>query len=399
MLYDVVVVGGGPAGSWVASRLAAQGHRVVVLERKRRVGGPVCCTGIVGQECVETFAIEDRVILRRVKSVRLFSPSGDRLSLWREEPQACVLDRAAFDVAMAERARGAGADYVLDCLVEGVAIGRDRATVTASLRGKGTGFEARAVVIASGFSPGLGERLGLGRPGDFTVGAQAEVKASGLDEVEVYFSREIAHGFFAWLVPTTPGMARVGLMSRQKPGACLREWLSRLASQGKIASAGAEISYRGIPLQPPPRTYRERLLAVGDAAGQVKPISGGGIFYGLLGADIAARTLHQALADGDLSAQRLARYERGWRRRLGRELRIGYWARQLFERLSDRQIDRIFEVVKAGGIDEALLKAEELSFDWHSRTILKLLRYRMVTGAINMIKLPLRMGGIDRQPR
>ncbi len=393
MLYDVIVAGGGPAGSHIACKLAERGHKVIVLERKRQVGDSVCCTGIVGQECVDAFAIEGRVILRQVNSAGLFSPSGRRLSLRREKPQACILDRAAFNAVMAGRAQRAGADYELDCLVKDVAIEEGEAKVAASCRGRGANFAARAVVIAGGFGSGLCGRLGLGRFGDFAIGAQAEVRAEGVDEVEVYFG-DMAPGFFAWLVPTTPPMALAGLMARKKPGLYLREWLSRLAAQGKIASAEAEISYGGIPLKPLPRTFGERLLVVGDAAGQVKPVSGGGIYYGLLGADIAAGTLHQALADGDLSAKRLARYERGWRKKLGRELKTGYWARQLFESLSDRQIDRIFEVVRAGGIDEALLKAGDLSFDWHSQTVLRLLRYRVVCRAVNMVKFPLGWAGL-----
>ncbi len=387
-MHDAIVVGGGPIGSYTAYKLAEKGHKVMVLERKRRVGESVCCTGIIGQECVNAFNIADKVILRQVNSASLFSPSGNRLGLWREEPQACILDRTAFDMNMAERAQGAGADYVLHCLVKDIAIERDRVSVKVSYQGKELEFQSRAAVIASGFGSRLCERLGLGRFGDFTIGAQAEVETPGVHEVEVYFSRDMAPGFFAWLVPTTPPMARVGLMSRTEPGLYLRKWLSHLAAQGKIASAEAELSYGGIPLKPRPRTCGERLLVVGDAAGQVKPTSGGGIYYGLLGADIAARTLHQALGDGDLSAKRLARYERGWRKKLGRELKIGYWARKLSERLSDRQIDRIFEIVKANGIDQALLKAEDLSFDWHSKTILRLLRYQMVSKAIDIIKLP-----------
>jgi digeranylgeranylglycerophospholipid reductase len=389
-LYDAIVVGGGPIGSYMAYKLADKGYRVMVLERKRRLGEVVCCTGIISRECANNFAIEDKVILRQVNSARLFSPSGNCLSLWRETPQACILDRAAFDIAMAERAQGAGAEYVLDCLVKDIARERDRVRVKASCQGKGAYFEARAVVIASGFGSGLCKRLGLGKFGDFTVGAQAEVATSGVDEVEVYFSRDMAPGFFAWLVPTMPPMARVGLMSRKEPGLYLKKWLSHLAAQGKIASAEAELSYGGIPLKPLPRTYGERLLVIGDAAGQVKPTSGGGIYYGLLSADIAATTLIQALADDDLSAKRLAQYQRGWRRRLGRELQTGYWARKLFERLSDRQIDRIFEIVKANSIDQALLKAEDLSFDWHSKTILGLIRYQVVAKAIDVVKLPFR---------
>lgn len=162
--------------------------------------------------------------------------------------------------------------------------------------------------------------------------------------------------------------------------------------QGQIASTEAKISYGGIPLKPLNRTYTERLIVVGDAAGQVKPTSGGGIYYGLLCAEIAAGTLHEALESGDLSANSLARYERRWKQKLGRELKTGYWARKLFEHLSDRQIDRIFDTVKANGIDKALLEAKNLSFDWHGKAILKLIGYKVVSEAIDLVKLPFRAG-------
>ncbi|HJX12048.1 MAG TPA: NAD(P)/FAD-dependent oxidoreductase [Dehalococcoidales bacterium] len=390
-MHDVVVVGGGPVGSYTAGRLAAGGHRVLVLERKRRVGDPVCCTGIVGQECVSTFAIGEKVITRQVNSASLFSPSGKRLHLRREEPQAFILDRPAFDISLAERAQQAGAEDRFDSPVTAVTMEKDRAVVAVSPRGKESQIPARAVVVAAGFAPWLLKRLGLGPFPDHAVGAQVEVAAPDITEVEVHFG-DVAPGFFAWLVPAAPPMARVGLLSREKPGRYLKEWLKTLAAAGIIASADAPISHGAVPLRPLPRTSGERLLAVGDAAGQVKPTSGGGIYYGLLAADMAAATLHRALEDNDLSARRLAGYERAWRKKLGRELRVGYWARQLYERLNNRQIDRLFEIVMAGGIDEALLKAPDLSFDWHSRTILRLLKYRLVSRALDVVKLPFRAG-------
>ena len=389
----MIVVGGGPIGSYAACKLAGVGHKVAVLEKKKRVGELVCCTGIIGQECVNSFAIEGEVILRQANSARLFSPSGNLLRLWREEPQACILDRVAFDVAMARQAQANGVEYVLGSPVRDIEFKHDRVRVEASHHGDGLNFEARAVIVASGFGSGLSEKLGLGGVGDFAVGAQAEVATAGIDEVEVYFGREFAPGFFAWLVPTSPGMARVGLLVRSNPGLYLRKFLASLLAQGKIVSSEVELSYGGVPLKPLARTCGERLMVIGDAAGQVKPTSGGGIYYGLLCADIAADTLRQALEDDDLSARRLARYERRWRRRLGRELRVGYWARRLFERLSDRQIDRLFNVVKRSGIDEALLQAEDLSFDWHSQTILRLLRHQVVSKAIGVMKIPFRAGG------
>ncbi|MFC1974667.1 NAD(P)/FAD-dependent oxidoreductase [Chloroflexota bacterium] len=388
----MVVIGGGPVGSYTAYKLAEMGHRVVVVERKKKLGEQICCTGIIGWECVSSFSIDDNVILRRVNSARLFPPSGRSLSLWRQETQACIIDRAAFDVAMASRAQGRGVEYVLNYPVRGIEVGNDRVRIEATRQGEVLNFEARAVVIATGFGSRLVEELGLGKVSDFVMGAQAEVETEGVDEVEIYFGHEIAPAFFAWVVPTLPHRALVGLLSRRRPGSYLRRLMSSLQAQGKILSAEAKLSYGGIPLKPLTRTYGDRLVVVGDAAGQVKPTSGGGIYYGLLCADIAANNLHLALENNDLSAKRLANYERQWRKRLGWELRIGYWARKFYERLNDRQVNSIFDIIISNNIDKSLLKADDLSFDWHSKLVLRLITRLVLSKVIRTVKVPFHPG-------
>ncbi len=391
-MYDVVVAGGGPVGSYVAYKLAGLGYKVVVLERKQRLGEQVCCTGIISQECISSFAVDDNVILRQLNSARLFSPSRLVIRLWREKTQACVVDRAAFDVAMANRAEAKGAEYLLNSRVRDIKVKDDCVSLEADCRGGRLALEARAVVIATGFGSRLAENLGLGKVGDFVVGAQAEVETIGVDEVEVYFDQEIAPGFFAWLVPTSPNRALVGLLSRHNPKLYLRKLVSSLLAQGKIASAEVKPSYKGIPLKPLPKTYGKRLIVVGDAAGQVKPTTGGGIYYGLLCADIAANTLYAALKTNVLSAKNLSNYQREWKKKLGQELKVDYWARKSYHYLSNYQIDRIFEVIKSSGIDEVLLKAEDLSSDWHSKAILRLLRHRAMSKAMKVMKIPFQLG-------
>ena len=389
-MYDVAVIGGGPAGSYVAYKLAGMGYKVLLLEQKERLGEQVCCTGIIGKECVSAFAIDDDVILRQANSARLFSPSGKLLRLWRQENQVCIIDRAAFDVAIASRAQDKGAEYVLNSPVRNIEVGDDRVRVEAARQGKRLTFEARAAVIATGFGSRLVEGLGLGKISHFVMGAQAEVETMGIDEVEVYFGHKITSGFFAWLVPILPHRALVGLLSRDSPGLYLKKLMSSLLTQGKIVSAEAELSYGGIPLKPLARTYDDRLLVVGGAAGQVKPTTGGGIYYGLLCADIAANNLHRALETNALSARSLANYEREWKRKLGRELKMDYWARRFYERLSDRQIDRIFDIIKSNDIDDALLKADDLSFDWHGEAMLRLLGHRAISKAVKVMMIPFR---------
>lgn len=368
-MYDVVVIGGGPIGSYTAGKLAETGHDVAILERGPQAGTGVCCTGLVSQECVSAFAIDDSVILKKANSARLFSPSGNLLYVQREETQACILDRAAFDLMMANRAIKKGAKYLPDRLASHLENKENRVEIEVFHHGEKTSIEARVAVIATGFGSKLTGRLGMGMAGDFVVGAQAEVATTGVSEVEVYLGKRIAPGFFGWLVPTSTLTARVGLLSRENPRGYLKQLMTSLREQGKLSTTEARINSGRIPLQPMSRTYGERVIVVGDAAGQVKPTSGGGIYFGLLCADIAAATLHRALQSDDLSSGNLAGYERRWRRRLGRELKTGYRARKLFERLSDRQIDRLFDIIKAHGIDKALLESDDISFDWHGRAI------------------------------
>ena len=290
-IYDVIVVGGGPVGSYTAAELAGKGNRVAVLEQREKLGLPVCCTGIISQQCVNEFSIDEKLILRRLNSASVSSPGGKMIRPQRPQTQACVIDRATFDAAIAERAQAAGVEYLLGCTVKDIVIGKDRVLVEAVRQTGKQEIAARAVVVASGFSPRLVERLGLGKIKDFALGAQAEVEAPG---------------FFAWLVPGEDGMARVGLISRSQPKQHLRRLIAALTARGKIGKTEAALNSRQMPLGLLPRTYGRRLLVVGDAAGQVKPTTGGGIYYGLLCAGLAAGVLSAALEEDDLAAARLA---------------------------------------------------------------------------------------------
>ncbi|MBM2825854.1 MAG: NAD(P)/FAD-dependent oxidoreductase [Dehalococcoidales bacterium] len=395
-MHDVIIIGGGPAGSRVAYQLAGKGDGVVVLEQKARLDEAVCCTGIISRECVDAFGIDQSVIFRWANSARVCAPSGKVLSLERPERQACMVNRSAFNLALAQQAQAQGAEYILNRRVTAIKVGSDGVTVEAAGGEGGTNvLEARVVVIASGFGSNLVKGLGLGKASDFVMGAQAEVATTGIDEVEVYLGQEIAPGFFAWLVPTSPGKALVGLLSRHSPGLYLQKLLAGLLAEGKIASAEVEVSYGGIPLNPLAKTYSDRVMVVGTAAGQVKPTTGGGIYYGLLCADMAASNLHRALQSDVLTARNLADYQKEWKKKLGQELKIGYLARRFYERLSDTQIEGIFDIVKSDGIADTLLKAEDLSFDWHGQVVLRLVGHRALSMAMAAMKLQPSLRGKD----
>jgi len=372
--YDVIVVGAGPAGSYAAYELAARGHGVVVFEEKSAPGLDVCCTGIISTECFDSVGVSPDVILASSNSARFFSPSGRCLRLQTEETLAHVVDRSSFDAAVAGKAQAEGAQYFLSSPVTGITPGKDRMQAEVQCSGATKRFDARAVILANGCRPRLSRMLGLGRIRRFFVGAQAEIETSDIDEVEVHFGREIAPGSFAWLVPVSENRAYAGLLTTSYARQHLGRFIENLVRENRAEQQDFEIRQKAIPLGTPTSTYGDRLLAVGDAAGQVKPTTGGGIYFGHLGARIAAEVLDEALRDDDLSARRLARYEQRWKVMMGRELARGYMARWVYARLSDRQVERIFTIMDSTGAAEALLRSSEFSFDWHGRLALAGLR-------------------------
>lgn len=384
-MIDIVVVGGGPAGCHVAGMLAASGYVVKVLEKQPGPGVAHCCTGIVGRECYERVPGAAASVLRPAQSASFFSPSGKEIRLEKTRVQAYVLDRARFDRAMVAHATERGAEFLYGCHVQDARAVDGHMEVDALHDGQRLVTRSKCLVLASGFSPALTARLGLGRVGDFAVGAQVEVEARGVEEVQIYLSRHVAPGFFAWVTPTTADRVLVGLITRRRPGEYLARFLRRLRQEGKISGEAGPVRYGRIPLKPLRRSYGHRLVAVGDAAGQVKPTTGGGIYYGVLCGDIAADVLCRGLRSGDLSARSLSEYESRWRRKLARELRMGYLSRLLFERLGDEDIDALFDVVRTWSLDREVLDLQGFSFDWHGDILRHALRHRAVRRVVRSL--------------
>jgi digeranylgeranylglycerophospholipid reductase len=373
-VLDAVVIGGGPIGSRTAFRLAGLGYKVAVLEKKAGAGEKACCTGIVSRECVSAYGIDPAVIFRQVNSAKIWGASGELIRLYRPETQAAIINRPAFDRWLADKSQSQGADYHFQSGVESLSFEKNKVIAEVAGPGRRYHVEAQTAVLANGFNSLLVKKLGLKNPEYRVGGAQVEVEMKDLAEVEIFFNQRLAPGFFAWLVPTAWGKGLAGLLTNHSPGGHLREWITRLQEEGRITGKIATIRYGGIPLKPLPRTFGDRFLVVGDAAGQVKPTTGGGLYFGLLCADIAAETLHTAFQEADFSLRKMSLYERNWRQKIGPELRREYLARRLYEHLSNRQIEGLFSRLKSSGVVESLLREEQLSFDWHGGLMMKVLK-------------------------
>ena len=372
-MRDVVVIGAGPAGSMTATRLAEQGHDVLLLEEHAAIGTPVHCTGLVGLEAFDEFDLPRDLILSQAGAARFWGAAGQSVTIRSERIQAVVIDRAALDMRLAKRAIGAGVELRSACRAESVNVGPAAVRVTA------TGLEhavtARACVMACGANYRFHRPLGLGLPDVFLQSAQLETTFPETFDVEVRFGREVAPSGFAWLVPFRRAgapHARIGLMAETRGKDRFETFLASLCGRAGVGRDEVPTPrLKMLPLGPVSRTYADRVVAVGDAAGLVKPTTGGGIYYGLLSGSIAADVLGDALRRDRLGEKTLRRYETHWRRRLGQEIRVGLAFRRIAARLSDETIDSLIDLARVNGIVPLL--QENASFNWHRKAAIALL--------------------------
>ncbi len=370
-MYNTIIIGAGPVGSYLANKLTRLGYKVLVLEKKQAPGQNICCTGIISKECFDLLGVAESIILRQSNSAKFVAPSGKYLRLRRKDEVAVITDRPALEQALINKALSIGTDYSFSTQVTGIESARERLLISANNNNREKVFEAQTAVIATGYGSDLPKNLGLGKIKHLSTGAQAEVNISEIDEVEIYLDQQVAPGGFTWLVPTKDNKGLAGLMTRQQPEWHLNQFLLTLQTQGKITSSEVAKNYAAIPLQPLPKTYTDRILVVGEAAGQVKPITGGGIYYGILCANIAASVLHQALTSDNFSASNLSAYQTQWQKKLRRELTTGYWAQCLWSKLSNNHIEYLFNIARKRHVPEHISTAENFSFDWHNKLLLQ----------------------------
>jgi len=369
---DVLVVGGGPAGLYAAERLARRGVSTIVCEEHATIGDPVHCTGVLATESFDSLGLPREASLNTLTTAQFFSPSGAIVSHVTPIPLATVIDRGVFDRALAERAASAGADVRLGTRVSAVEAGP---TTVRALVGDDW-VCARLLVVACGANYAFQRRVGMGLPRAYLHTAQREMPARRIGEVEMHFGREIAPDGFAWTVPVVRGSqtyVRVGVMTSRDPVGCYSRMVARVAERWGIEDAQQPPRQKILPLGAIERTYADRTMVVGDAAGLVKPTTGGGIHYSILSAALASDVAVEALAADRLHAESLAVYEHRWREQLGEEFAEQRSLRDLVTRLSDREIETLFELARTDGIMPIVRKTAQ--FNDHRHLIRALLRH------------------------
>jgi len=350
--YDVVVVGAGPAGAKAAQTAAEHGLSVLLLEWRPEVGLPVQCTGLLSLRGFEAAGVGDEVKLGPMRGAYVYGPQEQSFALESPRTQAYVMDRDRFDAEIVQNAEAAGTEVHTRARAIHYEPG-DPASLRLRLHDRDeVTIRTRIVIGGDGPKSDVARWAGLDPPRKRIVASQVTIpyELDREDYVEVHLNRRVAPNFFGWAVPSMPGCARVGLGTDhgKQTNALLERWLrERFGDPEILQRFGGEI-----PIGPAERTVADGVMLVGDAAGHAKPTSGGGIYIGTSCGRLAGDVAAEAIGADDVSARRLDAYERRWRARFERELTFGYLAHRALCRLSDDDLDRVFQTVTE---DEALM--------------------------------------------
>jgi digeranylgeranylglycerophospholipid reductase len=349
MTYDVAIAGAGPAGLICGTELERLGKKTVVLERHKAIGEPVECAGLVNIDGLKRLGIgKGDYVLNEVMGAKLIAPSGASVEIRGKENKAYVIGRGVFDRFLADRYNGE------------LMLGRD----VRGAKQRGSGYvldtdqgeiEAENLVIATGPDQRLHKSLNLVGPGDFISTSQYEIEGMNLDPsfVELYFG-SLAPGFFAWVIPVNESTARVGLgLMEGSASEKMSGFLARLKKEGRFKEGNKIVHKSGglIPLFNPNigPAFKNAFL-VGDAAGQVKATTGGGVVTG----GLAAKALAEAIASETPYEDGLASLYK----ELGNHLMI----RKVMSKLGDEQYENMMVFLNKPEIKAVIEEHGDMDF-------------------------------------
>ncbi len=353
---DVLVIGAGPSGSSAAKHAALGGAEVLMIDKKSEIGAPKRCAEGVSKDGLINLGIEpsSRWVTAEIEGVRLVSPGG--IDVWLTQDtvklpeMGYVLERKVFDKHMAMDAARSGANIMIKTLAKGLERKDGEVIVNAERMGQEIEIRAKIVIAADGPESRVGRWGGLKtatKPKNMESGAQFEmvgVEMKDPNALEFYFG-SVAPGGYAWVFPKGDDIANVGLavVSTLTDKSAYQHLLEFAENCPTTKNATAvELNVGGDPVGGIiKKISTDNILVVGDAAGMVNPLTGGGIISGMQGGLIAGEIAAAAVKDDDLRAKRLSEYDQRCGKEIGDSFKKYMKARDYLESLSDEELDSI----------------------------------------------------------
>jgi geranylgeranyl reductase family protein len=382
-MQDVIVIGGGPVGSFAALILSKLEKKAAVFEEHPEIGCPVHCAGHLSIKSLRTlglYPLPNKIIENEFSQANFYSFRGFSFPVILSKPVTCTVNRGLFDKHIYIKAKDAGASFYLDSRVQSLLIenGFVRGVKVNQGEGKEEIFRAKIVLDAEGISSRLLKQTGLVplNPNRLVYAVQAEVenvKNLHSNEVHVYFGKDYAPGFYAWLIPKLDGTAKIGLATNKgNPNNFLQRLITHhpIASQYLIDARVKNKEFHSISLGGPiPKLYLNGFMALGDVASQVKPTTGGGIVFGLRSSIIAAQVASLAINNNDVSCNFLKLYQNRYMKNFNFDFSVMLKIRSFLNSLSDGQLDRILRFCKKIRLNKTIENIDEI--DLQGRTLFK----------------------------
>jgi len=342
---DVTVIGCGPAGLIAARESAKNNVSVITFEEHDEIGLPCHCAGLISIDGLAKLGVplDSSIILNKLKGAHFHSPSGLSFKVERKKNVACVIDRIKLDRFLANQAIDVGVRLNLGQKVSRIKRHADSLWV----EGQWGRIDSSIVIDAGGVGSKISKQMGLvSLDYEYVLPAlQFELTDVDIDEsyAEIYLGQKIAPNFFAWIIPLNDRSVRIGLATNGGNLVNILENFTkaRFEEFSLVSTSSGQI----ITCGPIKETFTDNFVVVGDAAGQVKPTTGGGVVLGGLCASIAGEISALTVKNATPNRKHLRAYEQSWKKKLGREFTIMRMVRQIINLLTDETIDRLFRII------------------------------------------------------
>ena len=318
--FNIIIIGAGPTGCYTAQLLRKEGLNPLLIEEHKELGRPIHCAGLVGRKVFDElkFPFSKECVLNTINGA-VIHLGADAIRINRKKV-AYVIDREKFDKELGEN---------LDIRFETKFLGLEKENGNYLVETDKGGIEADIVIGADGARSLLREYVAPGAM-DWLKGVQFRMQYSmpRQDIVEVYMEKP----YFYWLIPESAEITRIGVLSKN-PYQDLISFIGRKKLNGKIIEKFAGT----VPLNHFDSVSKENLFLVGDSGSQIKPLTYGGIYMGMRAAELLAECI---------AKKRFADYSCLWKKKFGKEIGLALRARDIFYKLPDRDIRKIFTFVK-----------------------------------------------------